>query len=124
MWSEFTVLHNDTYSVRATPCVIPRTVTQEVHTTLCYQDMSCGTSSHGLEPQASKRSRHSATRSVVDLFIINGENERKIENLVRYECRCDERLKSKTEGSTHLTYTGLCGELEHLKIKTRLTDER
>jgi hypothetical protein len=30
----------------------------------------------------------------------------------------------KAEGSTLLTYTGLCGELEHLKIKTRLIDER
>jgi hypothetical protein len=37
-----------------------------------------------------------------------------------YECRCDERLKAKAEGSTRLTYTGLRGELEHLKIKTRL----
>ncbi len=24
-----------------------------------------------------------------------------------YECRCDERLKDKDEGSTRLTYTGL-----------------
>ena len=39
-----------------------------------------------------------------------------------YECRCDERLKTKAEGSTRLTYTGLRGELEHLKIKTRLID--
>ena len=29
----------------------------------------------------------------------------------------DERLKTKTEESTRLTYTGLIGELEHLKIK-------
>ena len=35
------------------------------------------------------------------------------------ECRCDERLKTKAEESTRLTYTGLLGELEHLKIKTR-----
>jgi hypothetical protein len=41
-----------------------------------------------------------------------------------HECRCDERLKTKDEGFTRLTYTGLCGELEHLKIKTRLIDER
>jgi hypothetical protein len=27
------------------------------------------------------------------------------------------------EKSTRLTYTGLLGKLEHLKIKTRLTDE-
>ncbi len=41
-----------------------------------------------------------------------------------YECRCDERLKVKTEGSTHLTYTGLFGGLEHLKIETRFINER
>ena len=40
-----------------------------------------------------------------------------------YECRCDERLKTKAEESTRLTYTGLLGELEHLKIKTRLINE-
>ncbi len=32
-----------------------------------------------------------------------------------YECRCDEKLKTKDEESTRLTYTGLLGELEHLK---------
>jgi hypothetical protein len=30
----------------------------------------------------------------------------------------------KSEGSTLLTYTGLCGGLDHLKIKTRLIDEK
>jgi hypothetical protein len=40
-----------------------------------------------------------------------------------YECRFDERLKTKSEKSTRLGYTGLFGELEHLKIKTRLIDE-
>jgi hypothetical protein len=40
------------------------------------------------------------------------------------ECRCDERLKAKGEESTRLTYTGLLGELEHLKIKTRLIREK
>jgi hypothetical protein len=39
-----------------------------------------------------------------------------------YECRCDERLKTKAEESTRLAYTGLLGELEH-KIETRLIDE-
>jgi hypothetical protein len=29
-----------------------------------------------------------------------------------YECRCNDRLKSKSEGSTRLGYTGLCGGLE------------
>ena len=40
------------------------------------------------------------------------------------KCRCDERLKGKAEGSTPLAYTGWYGELEHLKIKTRLINER
>jgi hypothetical protein len=40
-----------------------------------------------------------------------------------YECRCDERLKTKVEESTRLGYTGLIVELEHLKIKTTLIDE-
>ncbi len=33
------------------------------------------------------------------------------------------RRKTKPEESTCLTYTGLIGELEHLKIETRLIDE-
>jgi hypothetical protein len=67
-------------------------------------------------------------------FIINRESETKIvvyyDSIKRelktrpiYECRCDERLKTKDQESTRLTYTGLFGELEHLKIKTRLIDE-
>ena len=38
-------------------------------------------------------------------------------------CRCNERLKPEIDGSTRLTYTGLCGDLEHLKIETRLIVE-
>ncbi len=38
-------------------------------------------------------------------------------------CRCNERLKAKTDGSTRLTYTGLSEELENLKIETRLIGE-
>jgi hypothetical protein len=40
------------------------------------------------------------------------------------ECRCGERRKAKTEGSTRLVYTGLYGGLEHLKsgIETRLIE--
>ena len=41
-----------------------------------------------------------------------------------YECRCDERLQTKTKRFTRLSYTGLAVELEHLKIKTRLTNEK
>jgi hypothetical protein len=40
-----------------------------------------------------------------------------------YECRCDERLKTKPKESTNLAYTGLIGELENPKIETRLIDE-
>jgi hypothetical protein len=38
--------------------------------------------------------------------------------------RCDERLKTKAEESTRLAYTGFHGGLEHLKIETRLIDEK
>ena len=41
-----------------------------------------------------------------------------------YECRCDERLQTKTKEFTRLGHTGLVVELEHLKIKTRLIDEK
>ena len=41
-----------------------------------------------------------------------------------YECRCDERLQTKTKRFTLLSYTGLVVELEHLKIETRLIDEK
>ena len=39
-----------------------------------------------------------------------------------YECRCNGRLQTK--GSTRLSHTGLVVELEDLKIKTRLTNEK
>ncbi len=39
------------------------------------------------------------------------------------ECRCDERLQTKTKEFTRLPYTGLVLELEHLKIETRLISE-
>ncbi len=50
--------------------------------------------------------------------------KRKLQRRPIHECRCDERLKTKVEGSTLLVYTGLCGGLEHLKIETRLIDEK
>ena len=45
--------------------------------------------------------------------------KRKLNRRLIYECRCDERLKAKAEGSTRLAYTGWRGGLEHLKIETR-----
>ncbi len=41
-----------------------------------------------------------------------------------HECRCDERLQTKTKEFTRLVYTGVVVELEHLKIETRLIDEK
>ena len=52
------------------------------------------------------------------------EGTRELKTRPIYECRCDERLKTKPEKSTLLTYSWLFGELEHLKIKTRLIDEK
>jgi hypothetical protein len=49
--------------------------------------------------------------------------KREVKTRPIYDCRCDERLETKTEESTLLTYTGLLGELEHLNIETRLIDE-
>ena len=51
--------------------------------------------------------------------------KREVKTRPIYECRCDERLKTKVEESTCLTlgYSGLLGELEHLKTETRLIDE-
>jgi hypothetical protein len=57
-------------------------------------------------------------------FVYNETINRKLKRRLIYECRCDERLKGKTEGSKLLTYTGWQGGLEHLKIETRLIDER
>ncbi len=50
--------------------------------------------------------------------------KRELQTKPIYECRCDERLKPKGEESTYLTYTGLLGELEHIKIETRLIKEK
>jgi hypothetical protein len=44
-----------------------------------------------------------------------------------HECRYVEKLKTKPEGSTRLTYIGFRGgpgHLQHLRSKTRLIDER
>jgi hypothetical protein len=62
-------------------------------------------------------------RSCIDWFYYETiKREFKIKPIP--ECRWDERLKTKTEESTRLSDTGLLGELEHLKVKTRLIDEK
>ena len=50
-------------------------------------------------------------------FVYYESMKRHLKTRSIYECQCDERLKTKVEGYTRLTYTGLCGGLEHLKIE-------
>jgi hypothetical protein len=59
------------------------------------------------------------------IFVVYYESmKRELKIRPIYECRCDERLKTKTKEFTRLAYTGLVVELEHLKIKSRLTNEK
>ena len=57
------------------------------------------------------------------LFVYYESLKRGLKTKTIYGYRCDERLKTNVEESTHLTHTPLCEELEHLKIETRLTSE-
>ncbi len=66
---------------------------------------------------------HGRFAQAVNLFVYHESRNRKLKTRPIYECRSDERLKTESENSTRLTYTGLLGELEHLKIKTRLINE-
>ena len=60
-------------------------------------------------------------KEVVGLCLVYYESlKRELKTKPIYEFRCDERLKTKVEESTHLSCTLLCAELEHLKIETRL----
>jgi hypothetical protein len=57
-------------------------------------------------------------------FVVYYESRnRELKTTPIYECRCDERLKTNSEESTLLGYTGFLGELEHLQIETRLIDQ-
>ncbi len=56
--------------------------------------------------------------------LLSNVRKRDLNTRLIHKCLCDERLKSKGGGSTRLTYTGLRGGLEHLKIETRLINER
>jgi hypothetical protein len=61
---------------------------------------------------------------VCEVIVYYETIKREINTRLIYECRCDERLKAKVERSTRVTYTVLCGGQEHLKIKSRLIDEK
>ena len=65
-----------------------------------------------------------AVLSRIRIFFYYETIKRELNTRLIYECRCDEKLKDKDEGSRHLTYTGLSGGLDYLKIETRLIDER
>ncbi len=57
-------------------------------------------------------------------FLVHYESlKRELKTKTTHGYRCDERLKTNVKESTHLGYTPLCAELEHLKIETRLTSE-
>ena len=59
------------------------------------------------------------------LFFVYYESlKRELKTKPIYECRCNERLQTKVEEFTRLACTLLCAELEHLKIETRLIDEK
>ncbi len=57
------------------------------------------------------------------LFVYYESINRKLKTKCICECRCYERLQTKTKEFTRLAYTGLVVKLEHLKIETRLIDE-
>ncbi len=58
------------------------------------------------------------------MFVYYESIKRELKIRPMWECRCDERLKTRVVESTRLIYTGLNRELEHLKIKMRLIDEK
>jgi hypothetical protein len=59
------------------------------------------------------------------IFVVDYEStKRELKRRLIYEYRCDERLKTKNEESPLLSDTELVVELEHLKTKTRLIDEK
>jgi hypothetical protein len=55
-------------------------------------------------------------------FVYYESMKRKLKIKPIYECRCNGRLQTKR--FMRLAHTGLVLELEHLKIKTRLTNEK
>ena len=73
------------------------------------------------------KSRGKKSWSLVSVSIVvvyYEEIKRTLKRRPIHECRYDERIKTKTEGSTRLAHTGLIGELEPLKTETRLINER
>jgi hypothetical protein len=69
--------------------------------------------------------RHNPYSDTPETLLVYYESiKRELKRRLIYEYRCDERLKTKNEESTRLSDTGFVVELEHLKTKTRLKDEK
>ena len=51
----------------------------------------------------------------MDLFYYEQQVKRDLKGIHICGCQYNERLKTKTDGSTRRTYTVLCVKLEHLK---------
>ena len=65
-----------------------------------------------------------AQTEIVYLVVYYESLKRALKTKTIYGYRCDGRLKTNVEESTRLACTLLCAELEHLKIETRLIDEK
>ena len=66
---------------------------------------------------------HHSKNDLTSIFVYYESLKRALKTKTIYGYRYDERIKTNVEESTHLGYTPLCVELEHLKIETRLTSE-
>jgi hypothetical protein len=77
-----------------------------------------------LNDKHATRRKRNRSDSLGSSFVYYESIKRELQKRPISKCRCDERLKTKSEESTRLTYTGLLGELENLKTKTRLIDEK
>ncbi len=72
--------------------------------------------------KVSKLINHPVVGLYGTLFVYYESMKRKLKIKPVYECRCNGRLQTKR--FMRLAHTGLVVELEHLKIKTRLTNEK
>jgi hypothetical protein len=65
-----------------------------------------------------------SSKSLIGCFLVYCETiKRHPKKRLIYECRCDERLKSKTEKSTRLVYTTLTNrDVEHEPQVVKISD--
>jgi len=96
--------------------------TPEVAKKLSVSRWSCKSKSRTNSQWRGRFVHESSNGEPLNVYYESINRELKIKPI--YECRCDERLKTKAEQSTHLGYTGLLGELEYLQIPTRSIDEK